>query len=58
MYLCRKNLDISLNEIGDAFGGRDHSTVHHACNKIEKDIEKDKETKRTIMELDKRIKGI
>ncbi len=58
MYLCRKHLDISLSEIGDAFGGRDHSTVHHACNKIEKDMEKEKEVQKSIMELDKRIKGI
>ena len=58
MYLCRKHLDSSLSDIGENFGGRDHSTVHHACNKIEKDMEKDPELQNTILELDKRIKGI
>jgi len=57
MYLCRKHLDSSLSDIGESFGGRDHSTVHHACNKIEKDMEKDPELQSIILELDKRIKG-
>lgn len=34
MYLCRELTDASLPEIGRAFGGRDHSTVLHACTKI------------------------
>lgn len=58
MYLCRKHLDISLSDIGEEFGGRDHSTVHHACNKIERDMEKDGELQNTLLELEKRIKGI
>jgi chromosomal replication initiator protein len=36
MYLCRTITKNSLKGIGDAFGGRDHSTVIHACNLIEK----------------------
>jgi len=39
MYLCREFTDESLPEIGKKFGGRDHSTVIHACNKIKSDIE-------------------
>ncbi|MEE9442560.1 MAG: chromosomal replication initiator protein DnaA [candidate division Zixibacteria bacterium] len=36
MYLSRNLTGNSLKSIGDAFGGRDHSTVIHACNLIEK----------------------
>jgi chromosomal replication initiator protein len=35
MYLARELTDLSFPEIGQAFGGRDHTTVLHACNKIE-----------------------
>jgi chromosomal replication initiator protein len=35
MALCKELTDHSLPEIGDAFGGRDHTTVLHACRKIE-----------------------
>jgi len=34
MYLARQLTDLSLEEIGDQFGGRDHSTVLHACRKV------------------------
>jgi len=34
MYLCRENTKSSLNQIGRKFGGRDHTTVHHAWTKI------------------------
>ena len=39
MYLARKLTGKSLEEIGKAFGGRDHSTVLHACEKIRKETE-------------------
>jgi len=41
MYLARTMTDISTTEIGDAFGGRDHTTVMHACNKIKEKLEND-----------------
>ena len=34
MYLCREHTKTSLNQIGRKFGGRDHTTVHHAWQKI------------------------
>jgi chromosomal replication initiator protein len=37
MYLIREMLDLSLVEIGNLFGGRDHSTVIHAVNKVEEE---------------------
>ena len=45
MYLCRNVANMSLPLIGKDFGKRDHTTVMHACNKIEKDIKESKETK-------------
>lgn len=41
MFLLRKELKSSFPFIGQKLGGRDHTTVIHACNKIEKDIEGD-----------------
>lgn len=41
MYLCRKGLNTSLPEIGERFGGRDHTTALAACRKIENMIRKD-----------------
>ncbi len=40
MYLCREMTDASLPQIGEAFGGRDHTTVIHACSKIVEKVEK------------------
>jgi chromosomal replication initiator protein len=34
MYLARTLTDSSLKAIGDRFGGRDHTTVIHACDKV------------------------
>jgi len=41
MSLCKELTQHSLPEIGDAFGGRDHTTVLHACRKIEELCETD-----------------
>lgn len=38
MYLCREMTDLSLPKIGQSFGGKDHTTVLHACDKISKEI--------------------
>jgi chromosomal replication initiator protein len=39
MYISRNLTDLSLPEIGDAFGGRDHTTVLHACRTIKRKME-------------------
>jgi chromosomal replication initiator protein len=57
MYLCRELTDMSLPKIGDEFGGRDHTTVIHACEKISEDIETNSETRRAVSELKKNIQG-
>lgn len=53
MYLSRKLTNLSLPEIGNAFGGKDHTTVLHSCRKIEKEIINNEENglKNTIQEL-------
>lgn len=55
MYLCRKLTDSSLPKIGENFGGRDHTTVIHAYEKILNKIESDKEFNNTIEELSNKI---
>jgi len=45
MYLCREVAQMSLPKIGDAFGKRDHTTVLHGCNKIDKEIKENSNTK-------------
>lgn len=48
MYLCKKWTKQSLRTIGLEFGGRDYSTVIHACKKIESDVQTDAELKRKV----------
>jgi chromosomal replication initiator protein len=55
MYLCRKYTDASYPQIGEQFGGRDHTTVMHANDKIEKEILNDQEVSQLINELSKKI---
>lgn len=57
MYLCRELTDLSLPKIGEEFGGRDHTTVIHAHEKIAAEIEEDASFKRQIEKLIKQIKG-
>ena len=45
MYLCREIANMSFPQIGVDFGGRDHSTVMHACKKIEKEVKEKNNTK-------------
>lgn len=55
MYLCRMMTSHSLQEIGEAFGGRDHGTVIHACKSIENWMEQDPNLKRNIDYLQKQL---
>ena len=54
MYLCRNVANMSLPQIGKDFGKRDHTTVMHACTKIEKEI-KEKSNTKLIVESVKNI---
>ena len=55
MYLCRKLTDESFPKIGIEFGGKDHSTVMHSCEKIEREIRINKDLAKTIDDLSKEI---
>ena len=57
MYLCRKILDVSLPEVGKQFGGRDHSTVIHSCEKISNEMDADDKLRILLEELEHKIKG-
>ncbi len=48
MYLMRAETDVSLLRIGAELGGRDHSTVLHACDKIEKELQRNEELRREL----------
>ena len=52
MYLCRKHLDVSYDKIGEEFGGRDHSTVLSAYEKIEKMVKTNEEYKRAVRDIE------
>ena len=54
MFLCRDVASMSYPQIGIDFGGRDHSTVMHACKKIDKEI-KEKSNTKLIVESVKNI---
>lgn len=55
MYLCRKHLNESLAKIGEKFGGKDHSTIIHGCDKIAEDLNNNPTLKKTITEIDSKI---
>lgn len=57
MYLIRTILDLPLKKIGASFGGRDHTTVMSAIEKVDKELKTDEALKSVIAELTKRIKG-
>jgi chromosomal replication initiator protein len=56
MFLARELTEHSLPEIGENFGGRDHTTVLHACRKIDAGIQTDEELGRIVEELRQIIK--
>lgn len=56
MYLIRDLLNLSFIKIGEEFGGRDHSTVMSACDKVQKLVAKDPAYKEAIVELKTMLK--
>ncbi|MEB3309071.1 MAG: chromosomal replication initiator protein DnaA [Snowella sp.] len=55
MYLMRQHTDLSLPRIGQAFGGKDHTTVMYSCDKINQLQQKNWELSQTLSELSDRI---
>ena len=57
MYLCRLLIpSLSLSYIGELFGGKDHTTVLHSCERVEQELQKKGETYRMIESLLKKLK--
>jgi chromosomal replication initiator protein len=56
MYLSRELTDFSLPKIGDEFGGRDHTTVIHAHDKISKLLQTDSQLQRQVKEIQEQLK--
>ncbi len=57
MYLCRELTDLSFPKVGQAFGGRDHTTVMHAERKIRKEIATRRSLYNQVADLTARIKA-
>ncbi|ACI20356.1 MULTISPECIES: chromosomal replication initiator protein DnaA [Thermodesulfovibrio] len=57
MYITKKLTNLSLAEIGNAFGGKDHATVIYACKQVEKEKEKDESISRLIDSIIKKVTG-
>jgi len=51
MFLCRELTNFSLPKIGENFGGRDHTTVMHACDKIRTEIKKNHDLKSALNQI-------
>lgn len=57
MYLSRELTDFSLPKIGDAFGGRDHTTVIHAHEKISQQLKTDQDLYKVINNITEKVKN-
>ena len=57
IYLCRELTELSTTNIGRAFGGRDHTTVLHSCDKIADQVKSDFAFKRSVDELMELVKN-
>jgi len=56
MYLCRKLTDEPFERIGIEFGGKNHATVMHSCNKIETELKNNKELQEAINAIEKELR--
>jgi chromosomal replication initiator protein len=57
MYLLREEANISLPQIGNAVGGRDHTTVMYACQKVADMLERDDRLRRQVIDIREQIYG-
>ncbi len=55
MYLCRKLTDESFERIGIEFSGKNHATVIHACNKIEREMKINRDLNDAINNIEKQL---
>jgi len=57
MYLLREEAQISLPQIGEAIGGRDHTTVMYACDKVSDLLEEDSRLRRQVVNIRDQLYG-
>jgi chromosomal replication initiator protein len=57
MYLLREEANISLPQIGNTLGGRDHTTVIHGCEKIADLLERDDRLRRQVVDIREQLYG-
>jgi chromosomal replication initiator protein len=57
MYLLREEANVSLPQIGEVLGGRDHTTVLYACEKVADMIERDDHLRRRISQVREALYG-
>ncbi len=55
MYLCREEMQATLPQIGEALGGRDHTTVMYGVEKIAREVERDDNLRREILTLREKL---
>lgn len=55
MYLCRKITEASFPEIGEKFGGKDHTTVMYACDKMEQVLEQDLSLRQRVQAIKRNL---
>lgn len=57
MYLLREEANISLPQIGETLGGRDHTTVMYGCEKVAELLEQDDRLRRQVLEIKEQLYG-
>jgi chromosomal replication initiator protein len=57
MYLLRQEANVSLPQIGEALGGRDHTTVIYACEKVADMLERDDRLRRQVLQIREQLYG-
>ena len=57
MYLMRQETEASLMEIGQALGGRDHSTVMHGCEKINREVNENSTLRKDVLAIRQQLVG-
>ncbi len=57
MYLMREEVNASLPQIGEVIGGRDHTTVMYACEKVAELIERDDHLRRQVLQIREQLYG-
>lgn len=58
MYLCKVLITgMTLSEIGEVFGGKDHTTVLYACQKITEELERDEALRQMVSKIEKDLRG-